>query len=109
MMSAGEDASLADCDHTSGGHTVTCSLLLGMVMRRTSAPSVRHMVRANVPSGGPVEVVLEGAMFTAPAADYLRKCALLCVAWFAFDFRRTEGNASGTRRTRRTCIEETQP
>ena len=79
MVSAGEDASLADSDHTSGGHTVTCSLLLGMVMRRTLAPSVRHMVRATVPSGGPVEVVLEGAMFSAPAADYLRKCAPFCL------------------------------
>ena len=67
------------------------------------------MVRANVPGDGPVGAVLDKTISVAMVTEYLRTFALLCVAWFAFDFRPTEGNASGTRRTQRTFIEETQP
>ena len=99
----------ANHGHASGGHTVNRSLLLGIVMRRTSAPSVKHTVRANVPSGGPVGMAFDKAMCAGIPTEYLRTCAPFCLAWFAFDFRPTEGKASGTRRTRRTLTGEKQP
>ena len=68
----------ADNDHASGGHMVKCALLAGVVTCRTSAPSVKHIVRAHVPSNGPVGVAFDKAMSVAIAADYLRCCALLC-------------------------------
>ena len=97
MMGESGDTLSANHRHVSGGHTVTCALLADVVTCRTSAPSVKHMVRANVPSGGPVGAAFDVAITVAIAAEYLRTCAPLCFACFAFDFRPTEGKASGTR------------
>ena len=62
MMRESGDTLAANHGHASGGHTVNRSLLLVIVMRRTSAPSVKHTVRANVPHGGPVGVAFSTAM-----------------------------------------------
>ena len=109
MMGESGDTLSANHRHVSGGHTVTCALLADVVTCRTSAPSVKHMVRANVPSDGPVGMALDEVVSAAIAVECLRKCALFCLARFAFDFRPTEGKASGTRRTRRTLTGEIQP
>ena len=77
MMSTGEDALFADNDQASGGHMVKCALLAGVVTCRTSAPSVKHMVRPNVPSGDPAVMVLDGSLSAAIAAEHLRKCVFL--------------------------------
>ena len=57
-------------EHVSGGRLVRRPLLLGVVPRRISAPSVRHVVKASVPASGPVGMVLDKAMFVAIAAEY---------------------------------------
>jgi hypothetical protein len=109
MMHESGDTLAAHHGHASGGHMVKRPLLLGVVTCRTSAPSVKHMVRANVPSGGPVGMALDEVVSAAIAVECLRECTLCCLAWLAFDFRPTEGKASGTRRTRRTLTGEKQP
>ena len=95
--------------NTSGSQMVRRVLLVGMVTCRTSSPSVKHMVKANVPGGGPVGMALDKAMSVAIATEYLRTCAAFYFAWRVFDFRPTEGNASGMRRTQRTLSGEKQP
>ena len=95
--------------NTSGSHMVRRVLLVGMVTCRTSSPSVKYRVRANVPGGGPVGTALDKPMPVAIATEYLRPCAPFCFAWFAFDFRPAEGNASGMRRTQRTSSGEKHP
>ena len=70
MMRGNGNRLPADNEHVSGGHLVRRPLLLGVVPRRTSAPSVRHVVKASVPASGPVGMVLDKAMFVAIAAEY---------------------------------------
>ena len=74
----GDDGLSANNEHASGGHMVKCALLADVVTCRTSAPSVKHMVRAHVPIGSPVVMVLDGSLSAAIAAECLRKCELFC-------------------------------
>ena len=80
MIRRGDDGLSANNEHASGGHMVKCALLAEVVTCRTSAPSVKHMVRAHVPIGGPVVMVLDGSLSAAIAAECLRKCDLFCFA-----------------------------